>query len=167
MKPKQLPPLEILDQKFIYIPEVGKLKYRKKPSGTSSEFAGTITSNGYTAVLVLGEAYKAHRVAWALYYRELPGIHLVIDHINGSKSDNRIENLRLVTQSDNMMNGQLRSDNTSGFRGVCWCKARKRWHVIVSINRRRITIGRYINLEDAITARLNFERENNILVREG
>ena len=50
-----------------------------------------------------------------------------IDHINGNRNDNRFDNLRLATDSQNIRNQKKRKTNTSGFKGVGWSKQNKKW----------------------------------------
>ena len=79
---------------------------------------------------------------------------LETDHINGIKLDNRKCNLRNVTRSENEYNKGIRSDNSSGFKGVCWDKNRCLWLARLG----KIHIGRFKNIEDAKKARMFAER---------
>lgn len=83
----------------------------------------------------------------------------VPDHIRGDKSrnDNRKENLRPVTQSQNLMNTKLRKDNTSGVKGVHWRNDTKKWAATIWVNKEFISLGCYINFEDAVKARKEAE----------
>lgn len=64
-----------------------------------------------------------------------------VDHINGDTLDNRKRNLRICSKSENSMNHGKRSDNTSGFKGVCWDKATKKWRVEIMVRRKPIYMG--------------------------
>ena len=70
-----------------------------------------------------------------------------IDHIDNNPSNNRIENLREATRSEQLCNTKLRKDSTSGIKGVTWDKSRNKW--IVSINKDKKTMfrGRFNDLE--------------------
>ena len=68
-----------------------------------------------------------------------------IDHINHDKLDNRKQNLRFVTHSQNGMNRK--------YKGYYWSKSDKRWHARIIINQKRINLGYFINEQDAINAR--------------
>ena len=73
----------------------------------------------------------------------------VIDHINGDGLDNRKNNLRVCTQSDNMKNIKMRKNNISGVRGVHWDKNAKKWFCQVQNNGKKTYLGLYKNLEQA------------------
>jgi len=114
------------------------------------EPAGTKTKDGYISIGVDKKIYRAHRLIWLYHNGSLPKY---IDHINGIRDDNRIENLQAVTQSQNTMKGKTRLCNTSGFRGVSFRKDRNHWIAILILNNTRIYLGGYKNIEDAIEAR--------------
>lgn len=107
----------------------------------------------------------AHRAAWALYYGEWPG--MVIDHINGDKSDNRISNLRVVAQVDNTRNQRRRINNTSGITGVTWDSARRKWIAQISILGSGIRLGRFDDINDAAHARREADRKYGFHANHG
>lgn len=130
---KELPPLDALRQLLDYDPETGILTWKPRPSDmfknsdkricatwnsryAGKEALGHIDANGYKVGHVLGRGIKAHRAAWAIYYGSYPENQ--VDHINGERNDNRIENLRDVSQSQNQRNAGLRIDNRSGHPGI-------------------------------------------------
>jgi len=76
----------------------------------------------------------------------------VVDHINGDKLDNRKQNLRRVTQSENLQNAKLSSANRSGFRGVSWCRWTSRWVAAIWRHGKKRNLGRYEEIEDAARA---------------
>lgn len=81
---------------------------------------------------------------------------LITDHINGNGLDNRRENLRSATNSQNMLNSKVRSDNSSGHRGIAWHKQRKAWRVYISDGGKQRHIGIYKEFEDAVKARQQY-----------
>ena len=111
----------------------------------SGKEAFVSSSKGYLIGGVLGKRLKAHRVAWAMYYGEWPSHQ--IDHINGIRDDNRIENLRDVTISENQKNMKTPSTNTTGHIGVYAHNGR--WRVKV----KNIHIGIFDSIDEAINAR--------------
>jgi len=102
-----------------------------------------------------GRSYLVHRVIWCHVYGEWPEKNLVIDHINGDKKDNRIQNLRLVTPSENNKNSSRPKSNTSGVIGVY--KKGSKWVAQIQENYKTITVGSFDNFEDAIAARREAE----------
>lgn len=78
--------------------------------------AGTLNKDGYRDVRLDGELHKEHRVIWAIVTGKAPRHE--IDHVNGRRADNRFENLREATASQNKLNATMRSDNTSGYKWV-------------------------------------------------
>lgn len=113
---------------------------------------------GYRRVSVDSKRYLAHRVAWLLVHGKWPDG--LIDHRNGLKSDNRIDNLR---PADHQLNNENkrgpRSDGTSGFLGVHWEKHASKWRARLVTNGRSIHIGLFDSAEDAHAAYIAAKRE--------
>ena len=82
-----------------------------------------------------------------------PPAGLVVDHINGNRLDNRRENLRLCTQSQNLGNSGINSTNKSGIKGVCYCSQTGKWKAYLSLDGKQHWLGRFGNIEDAARAR--------------
>lgn len=105
-------------------------------------------SNGYVEVYVCGTKYTAHRLAWIYSHGSIPpGMH--VDHANRQRSDNRLANLRVATHADNLRNCKVRSDNTSGVKGVSFDRSRGKWLAGVG----KIKLGRFSTLAEATEAR--------------
>lgn len=64
-----------------------------------------------------------------------------IDHINGSRTDNRITNLRQATSAQNKQNARMRSDNSSGYPGVSWFKCCNKWRADIQGGRKQNYLG--------------------------
>lgn len=80
-----------------------------------------------------------------------------IDHINHKPYDNRKSNLRICTQSQNMQNRNLQSNNNSGNTGVYWNETNQKWYAEIKINKQHIYLGCFLDKESAINARRNAE----------
>ena len=104
----------------------GRLYWAKpRPKVVVGSRAGYAKKNGYREIKFNGKSYKEHRVIWAIINGAWPSDEL--DHVNKDKSDNRIENLREATRSQNMANS-LKKRGSSSFNGVCWKKRFGKWH---------------------------------------
>lgn len=75
-----------------------------------------------------------------------------VDHINGNRLDNRRENLRLVTHSQNMMNASSRQNRSSKYKGVSWDKVNRRWRAVIFLNKKQTSLGRHDSEEAAAKA---------------
>lgn len=114
-------------------------------------------SPGYHRVCIDSERYQAHRVAWLYHYGEWP--EKFIDHINGDRADNRIENLRQASAQMNLEN--LRSpqkNSSSGLLGVHWSKQDGKWRAEIGSNRKKIHLGTFACPEMAHAAYLEAKR---------
>ena len=75
------------------------------------------------------------------------------DHINRDKLDNRKENLRTVTRTQNQLNKGRQKNNISGYEGVTWDKRKEKWVSRISVNRKQIFLGQFTSLQGAWLAR--------------
>jgi len=115
-----------------------------------------VEAEGYKAGRVLGCTFKAHRVIWAMVHDEWPKGE--IDHINGVRDDNRLINLRLVTQRENTLNRARRSDNASGVTGVCWDKKSKKWRATIGVLGSLKYLGLFETIQEAAEVRRQAEQ---------
>lgn len=125
---------------FTWLVKVGK----KTRVGAA---AGTVRPNGYCQICISYRLYLAHRLAWLWMTGEWP--QNVIDHINLNGCDNRWNNLRLATISQNGANIRAPSHNTSGTKGVHWDNKRRKWIAQIKVNRKLIFLGRFDTIESA------------------
>ena len=102
--------------------------------------------------------YKAHRLAYYMYHGIDPRNN-DIDHEDRNGLNNKINNLRLATRSDNSKNRSMAENNTSGATGVTWDKKRGRWRAQIKLNGKCKFLGHYINIQDAIQARKEAEKK--------
>ena len=113
--------------------------------------AGSINKNGYRYISIANKKHLAHRLAWAMYY----GVEPVgeIDHINGRRDDNRVENLRLVSHQENAHNmKEPPNHNTSGLLGVSFYKRDGSWAASIKVGGRKKHLGYYHSPEAAHAA---------------
>jgi hypothetical protein len=125
---RPLPPVETLREWLHYDPTTGHITWLRKNSNRAvvGSIAGHVDQRGYRRVSIETRKLLAHRVAWAIHYGADPG-EMEIDHRDGNKSNNRIDNLRLATKPNNGHNARTRSDNTSGVKGVSLDRRRGTW----------------------------------------
>lgn len=95
------------------------------------DLAGTTHKDGYKSVRIDNVMVKQHRVIFVMFNGYLPKY---IDHIDGNPSNNRIENLRDATPAQNSRNAKTPKRNSSGVKGVCWHKLKKKWIASCAIN---------------------------------
>lgn len=112
--------------------------------GLIGKKAGSFTKTGYFHTKIKSKCYLIHRLIFMMFYGHLPK---EIDHINGIRTDNRIENLRSATTSQNQQNAKLRKDNKSGIKGVHWNKKDKIYKVELRFNKKIKYIGSFKDLE--------------------
>jgi hypothetical protein len=130
---------EIVNNLFFYKDGVLFWKANNKTSGY-------VTNQGYRSIKINQKKYLAHRLVFLYHHGYFPQI---IDHINNIRTDNRIENLRVATQSENCRNLKRPSHNTSGEKNVCWDKEKQKWCVRIKVGQTKKNIGRFVNFEDA------------------
>lgn len=168
---------ELCRQLLRYEPETGKLFWRERSADTFSPYRNRwgginsaevmaktwnstrsgieaftcINANGYLSGRIDRKGFLAHRVIWAMVTGAWP--ENSIDHIDGSRTNNRFDNLREADHRINGMNTQLRTDNKSGRIGVHWCSKTGKWAAEIMVNQKTIYLGRHIDLADACAAR--------------
>jgi len=133
-----------------YEPTTGQFAWR------TGRAAGSVHSAGYLEVRVDGNLYLCHRLAWLYVHGDWPAAQ--IDHINRTRTDNRIANLRECTNQLNCQNVRAHRDG-SGLLGTSWEKRRGKWQAGIGINGKRIFLGYHSTREEAHAAYLQAKRE--------
>jgi len=127
----------------------------------NNQFAGTCAgaarSDGRREIKIDGKSYKAARVIWAYHYSEWPT--KMVDHINGDRSDDRIENLRLATPRQNAQNRSVSAKNSSGFTGISWHAPSDKWWVRITIDGKTKSFGLYEDLAEACLVAINMRKQ--------
>lgn len=141
-----------------YNPETGVFIWVKKSSRNIKygQVAGSRHGNGYVCIGLNGKIHKAHRLAWLFVNGYLP--EQDIDHINGVKYDNRIVNLREVSQSCNTKNCGNLASNKSGVKGVYWNRAGGKWRAQITVMGKKYELGSYGDFDEAVCVRLAAEQ---------
>lgn len=152
---------DILD----YNPDTGILTWKRNQARRSprGSIAGTINQNGYREIKIKNKSFRAHRLAWQIYYGRITKME--IDHINGDRSDNRISNLREVTRNQNMANT---FKHINGKLPGCYFHTRDRvWLASIKINKEIRHIGTFHSQEEAHEAYMRaYERMKHEIKQE-
>ena len=155
-----LPSQSELRSMLEYDPITGIVTWKEGRSNVfKGKIAGCLHSSGYKVMTFNSKTHKLHRIIWVYLFGHIPeGFYL--DHINGNKIDNRLENFRLVTANQNQQNRPAPKNSSSGYRGVSWHKKVNKWMSRICHNRKRITIGFFDSAEEAYAA---YKKEANKL----
>lgn len=137
-----------LKQVLKYDPLTGVFTWLiRRGNRKAGDIAGSINSHGYRVIAIDGVDYRAHHLAYLYQLGRIP--HCKIDHKDGNRSCNIWSNLREASPSQNNFNQKLRSDNTSGVKGVSFDHRRKKWEARVTVSRKSHRVGFFTNLNDA------------------
>lgn len=160
-----------------YDPETGNLFWLERSTEIfpncvtwNRRYAGKLAftskdKDGYCVGTILKKTYKAHRVAWLLHHGQLPSGR--IDHKDGDRSCNKIDNLRQVPWPLACRNRSMGTKNTSGIVGVRWDTQTNKWQAYVKIDGRLIQLGKFTDKDAAIAARLEAVRRDGFTSRHG
>lgn len=176
MNKKSILPIKTLHKLLVCDAEEGKLYWRtrdvslfKRDSDCASwnikyaeKRAFKTRSNGYRTGVIFDKHYSAHRVIFAMHHDKWP---YFIDHINHDRADNRINNLRDASPSENQKNTKMQTNNTSGYTGVIM--ERGLWCARITVDGAFKNLGRYKKLEDAISARKKAEKKYGFHANHG
>ena len=152
---------EMVRERLSYDRKTGRLRWLVKPRPQTAigAIAGAINRGGYVQIRVYGRMCYAHRLAWLLTHGKWPDG--VIDHVNGNKADNRIENLRDIPMELSPHNvKQARKDNvSSGLLGVSVYGKAGKFRAAISVNSKRLHLGVFNDPRLAHEAYVNAKRE--------
>lgn len=110
----------------------------------------TKDKDGYLRGKISGKYARAHQVVWCSFYGEWPNTD--IDHINGDKSDNSINNLRSATKAQNQANRGVQKNNTSGYKGVSFKREKGKWCAKINVKGKSIHLGYFDSASEASDA---------------
>lgn len=133
-----------MDFKNLFVYNNGDLFWIDSPNSLvpAGSLAGSLREDGYIGIFINGKYFFAHRIIWEMFNQEIPA-SMVIDHIDGIRNNNRIENLRVCTFQQNHFNRGKQSNNKSGFKGVSWHKQKQKWVAQIKIDGRNKFLGFY------------------------
>jgi hypothetical protein len=134
-----------------------RLQTRARHKNLIGKPAEVINTIGYAVIRIDGIQYLAHRLAWLVSSGSWPVDQ--IDHINGCRSDNRLSNLREVTNLQNNLNKGIRKNNKTGVVGVSFDSRKKKWRARFKAAGKEIFLGYFDSKELAEIARKNFEMQ--------
>jgi hypothetical protein len=138
---------DLLSALFEYQPDGRLLRtVTTNPRAKAHTYSGCVNKAGYLRTRVLGKLYYNHHLVWFLHHGTWPS---ALDHINGDKADNRLENLRICSPQQNMHNARKRSDSGTGVKGVNWRAAKNKFRARIVVDRKEISLGHYDTLEEA------------------
>jgi hypothetical protein len=120
-------------------------------SAKAGNKAGREKPDGYIQIIIGGVHYYEHRLVFYIHNGRFPKY---IDHINGVKSDNRIENLREATPSENQLNRRVMKNNSSGYKGVY--RQKGKWCSRITFKKVRYYLGAYDSPLEAYEAYCSF-----------
>lgn len=178
-KARQLPPQAYLNSVLEYCPETGVLTWKHRPENHfkclgvfkawntrfSGKPAGSPNGSGYRQVNLDGKVYLAHRVIWTMVHGDLGPND--IDHINGDRSDNRLENIRSVSRTLNLRNSATKSRGAIGVCGVSRHTLTGKYRAYVGIDGKQVHLGFFENVDDAIAARAEANKAYGFTERHG
>lgn len=129
----------------------GALFHKNQGHGrVRGEEVGSANSKGYLGTSIRKQYIAIHRAVWIMHFGEIP-FGFMIDHKNGQKTDNRIENLRLASPSLNSQNRLFAHKNSlTGFLGVK--KVKRRYQARIQAGKSRVNLGMFASPEEAHAA---------------
>jgi hypothetical protein len=124
----------------------GHLYWKIKPSSKTliGTKAGCSNKLGYVEIRYKKTLYLAHRLIFMMFYGFFPK---QIDHIDGNKGNNLIENLREANNIQNSLNKPIPKSNKSGIKNVSWQKSAQKWQVNLCVNKEYKYFGLFDDLE--------------------
>jgi hypothetical protein len=129
-----------------------------KGSAGKGRIAGKAHDFGYVLIRIDQKGYYAHRLAWLYEYGSFPQGH--VDHINGNPNDNRLENLRIASNTENMQNIKgVNKNNSSGFLGVSFHKRSGKYRADIRVKSKKKWLGFFETAELAFAAYMAAKRQ--------
>ena len=158
--------LNRLKQVLDYNPLIGVFTWKTRTSNrTKIGGVAGYTRDGYVQIRVDGRLHYGHRLAFLFMSGRLPLNH--VDHINGTRSDNRWENLREASPLENRRNAARNKNNTSGVTGVVWDATKQKWMARITVDHKDIFLGYFDDIPQAAACRKRAEHQHNFHTNHG
>ena len=171
--------IEYLKECFVYEASSGRLFWKQRPlhhfassnacavwnTKHAGAEAGSPNIKKRWSTKIKARLYQNHRLVWALVHGAWPADQ--IDHINGDPEDNRIENLRVVSNAENQRNRGRSRNNTSGTNGVYWHSRDHVWTSFIRENGKQRSLGAFTTQAQAMVARKAAEQRLGYTARHG
>lgn len=145
---------------FDYDVRTGKLTNKQSRGRAKKGSEAGSVSAGYRRIKFEGRLYLGHVLIWIMKFGAVPD-GLEIDHVNGIRFDNRLENMRLVSRAVNAKNKKRYRNNASGYSGVVFNKSVAKWEARIDSSKKREYLGVFDNFDDALSARLLAEKRHD------
>ena len=145
MNPIKLPEQEYLNSLLRYDFNQGTIHWLPQPGkrcNNAKQQAGCYTTKGYRVVRIDGRLYKEHRIIWVMNNGLIPN-NCDVDHVDRNTSNNKLDNLRLVSRSLNNLNKDV--------KGVTYCKSRNKWIAQLRFQGKSILHKRFDSYEEALS----------------
>ena len=153
------PELSVERLKELFTYDDGKLISNLKiKSRNVGDVVGSKGSKGYLCARVDGVNYLVHRIIYMMHKGSLPQF---LDHIDGDIYNNRIENLRPATNTENQWNQKISARNKSGYKGVSWEKSRSKWRAGCKFQKKTYNLGYFDDPAQASIVVQEFRKNNH------
>lgn len=129
-----------------------QIKYFSWSDRLTGQQIGALNDDGYLTCCIFRKTIALHRLIWFMQFGRWP---VQVDHINGIKTDNRLENLREVSLAENSRNHPIRKANKTGVMGVSYIPRSRRWRATIAHRQ----LGEFDDFDLAVAARRQAERE--------
>lgn len=142
---------KLLKELFKYHTESGLMTRKTTPANNAlvGSPVGGVNGKGYLQAKIHGKSYLVHRLIFLYHHGYLPEF---IDHSDCDPLNNKIDNLRECTRGQNNRNSRLRSDSTTGIKGVSWSKRDKVWRASIRFENQVFNLGIFRNIDSAALA---------------
>ncbi len=149
---KPLPSKQDLQAMFTYDAGLGCLRWKISKQNTNfGDRAGNVRPDGYTRINIGGVLYLAHRLIYQYHKGDLDQ-YTQIDHYDKNPRNNKFDNFRLATQSQNQRNKPVYANSKSGIKGVCWDSKSKKYRASIRVSGKCEHLGLFDNKFDAYEA---------------